>query len=278
MDDNLLGYMLNDISFLKSCSCDEVNNIFMLPGEILQAILLLLDVKSVIRICLTNKDTTKYLPREYSDRSKYLYDNYFWSRFVSVNYDPVYYGVDSWSKENLEILLDVTVGNVWFYFVKLIIYGKDVPIYFSDQLAHVKIHYEDTIVDIFERYIKTILPLNDNICRSSALSIFTKNTTKECFNIVFFPHLKYFHFYNINLHNGLINREAIKVFKPDCKFNLFTSNSCRKLFYDKLLIQGPQFTNDLNQSIRQPLIPPLLGFKLHFRGSDCFGEIFYRYK
>jgi hypothetical protein len=141
-----------------------------------------------------------------------------------------------------------------------------------------KIHYEDTIKDICERYFKIIIPLDDNIRRSSALSIFTKNTISERFNIVIHHHSSHFSLCSINLYNGSINRKTVNEFEPNRKFNLFTSSSGRKLFYDKLLIQGPQLKDDpYNKSIRQPLIPTLLDFKLHSQESDCFGNILYRY-
>jgi hypothetical protein len=287
--------MSNETLFSKSCSNFNVDtniqdrrevNILILPSEILQNILLLLDVKSIIRTCITNRDTTKYLlppsgpVREYSDQSKYLYDDYFWFRFVSVNYDPAYYGVDSWSKENLKILLDVTVGNVWLYFLKLIIYGKDVPIYFLEQVVYMKIQYEDTIKDISETYFKTITLLNEKIFKGSALSIFTNNMRYgECFNIVFYPKSKDVYIHNINLYNGLVNRTEMEKHKADYKFNLCASHLGRKLFYDKLLIQAPQLHGDpYNQGIREPLIPKLLNFELYSQKSDNDGHIWYRYK
>jgi hypothetical protein len=86
--------------------------------------------------------------------------------------------------------------------------------------------------------------------------------------------------YNINLYDGLINRTEVERKKSYCKFNLLTSSSGRKLFYDKLLIQAPQLCKDrYNLSIREPLTPTLLDFKLCFQRSDImFGDICYEYK
>jgi hypothetical protein len=301
MDYNLLENKTNDISASKACIHSKIDiniltgrniqdrpegrdvNILILPSEILQDILLLLDVKSIIRMCITNKNSTKYLlppVREYSDRSKYLNNNYFWSRFVSGNYDPIYYGVESWTKENLEILLGGTVNNVWLYFLKLIIYGKHVPIYFFEQVVYMKIHYEDTIEDIWDSYFKKMITLSDKIYRNSSLSIFTNNMRSgDHFNIVFSPSSKKVFLYNIHLYNDLLNRRVVLECKPDYKFNLCTSSLGRKLFYDKLLIQAPHLYNDpYNQSIREPLIPELLNFKLYSQRSDSLGCILYRYK
>jgi hypothetical protein len=156
----------------------DQHNFEQMPDDISKVILYQLDIKSILRFCSVEKKNNDI-----------LFNKYFWQQYLIQNWDINYYGVKSWTETELSKILPIS-NNLYFDFIKLIIDGKDITIDLCSEdsdikLIPMKIYFNDTIKDIFERYQKIIL--NKQLRGNGTLNIFFKDMDDDnCYNSISF--------------------------------------------------------------------------------------------
>ena len=231
-----------------------MNYFEVLPIEIYKKIINGLDPHSLISICLSDKYNLELSQ-----------DESLWENYVTNYYNPRHYGLDIWTKKNLNEKLKICD---WKMFVKQT-YTKLIHIRLKDgdlqyknsqyKKLPIRIYCNDTFEQIWDRYYK-IISLESSFSESISLQLFFKNSYRDIYNVSYGP------------NSGRCSIDGIYTdewdnssFLRDSRYRGVDSNStigtCGIGLYNLVYIQGPYSDRDpLNKGLDHPTLYNLQGF------------------